>query len=378
MSALAAISPEVLALLGIGTGLDAAGGLLGGQSDARAARKARDWTDRHTAAGAARLGRMVFGADFDPFYRDGFSIYDDPANPASGAGSSAFTDSYGGPIMRQMMDLERAVSDRQTGNLGYFDADTQRLDAADTGDLGGLMSYFNSTAGELGGYDDVTERGVSRQYNELEAALRQMGAGREKTIRADAGDRLASMNAQTQALAAASGFGNSTSTINAVNQNTLNVGRETDRSLSDLNDSLMSNVAGARTGKAQAFERVRSGAAGRRAGVRGQQGAVMASTLAGQSAGRRTRATQRLQLEDSHLGKDITLRSRRMDLLTSLLTSPTLNPWSSRSVPVASSNGAANALSGVGGSLAAVGSVGAGQDMQRALLEEMLKKFGVG
>lgn len=378
MSALAAMSPEVLALLGLGTGLDAAGGLLGGQSDARAARKARDWTDRHTAAGAARLGRMVFGADFDPFYRDGFSIYDDPTNPASGAASSAFAGSYGGPVMQQMLDLERAVSTRQTGNLGYFDAETNRLDSADSGDLGSMMSYFNSTAGELGGFDDATERGVSRQYNELESALRQMGAGREKTIRSDAGDRLSSMNAQTQALAAASGFGNSTSTINAVNQNALNVGRETDRSLSDLNDSLMGNIAGARTGKAQAIERVRSGAAGRRAGVRGQQGAVMASAVAGRSSGRRTRAGQRVQLEDSNLGKDIALRSNRMELITSLLTSPTMNPWSSRSVPVAANNGAASALSGVGGSLAALGSVGAGQEMQRALLEQMLKQYGVG
>lgn len=314
------LDPSVLALLGGGSALSSIGQLIGGGSNARAVRRADDDQVGRFRGQQGQFGTGVFGEAYgrQPYYQ---TIYqqglerNDPNLTRQGLeGMQAFTNATGGPILDQQRQLANSVSQRQTGNLGYFDQDTNRLSA-----LANQMGGQNSQASMLAA-------GTERMAGST-------GIGRDRIIRQDATRDQRNMDATARAQLAASGFGNSTAVGNATRANAQSVGENRDRALQASTDARLGAQMNARN---------------TRVNLANQQGQ--------QQIGREyQRSGDRMTLENQNLTREIGLRQDPISTSLQTQSGAIFNPFLGYNAPVAANTGSANALGSIGGSLTAGG-----------------------
>lgn len=329
--------PASLALLGGGAASSILGGALGANAQGRDARKARDWSDKQTASGMARVGRFYFGPQVDDYIHDSYGLYD-----KSGGGGD-FVAGQGGSVASRLRAMIEAVSGRQTGNLGYFDQDSARLAGLDQQ--------------ALAGYDRGAGKVLSQAVRGEDMA-KQWGQGREQIIRQDASRDLAAADDTSRATLAAAGLSGSTAMGQALAGNRERVGRNRDRALQDLSEGQIDRQLGA---------------AGRtlNASLSLDTGKNSAQQLAVNRA--YGRSGDRMQLENQNLTRDIGLRQGELDQALQVLMSPQFNPWlgadTSRYYP--GSSAAASALQAAGSGASALGSYGLGQNATLELLRRL-------
>lgn len=327
--------PASLGLLGGGSAASVLGSALSAGSGNRAGRQARDWYDKQTASGMARTGRFYFGPEADSYIYDSLGLYD-----RTGGKGDALLNAQGGSISSRLRQLIEATTQRQTGNLAYYDQESKRLAGLERD---ALASY------------DTGGGRVMSQAMRGEDLARAWGQGREKIIEQDAGRQLRSADDTSKAMLAAAGLSNSTAMAQALQGNREAVGRNRDRAMQDLADSQIDRQRGAASDTLRASLQLDTG-----------------RNSAQQLALNRTygRADGRMQLENQNLTRDIGMRQGELDQALQVLQSPQLNPWlgqdTSRYYPGSSVLGSALQTAGSGAS--ALGSYGMGQNATLQLL----------
>lgn len=331
-----------LGLLGAGSAASTLGSVLGASSQNRAGRQARDWYDKQTAGGMARTGRFFFGPQVDQYVYDSMGLYDRKG------GGGDFVSKMGGSASDRLRQMVEAVSQRQTGNLGYFDQDTQRLAGLD--------------AKALAGYDQGAGK-ILAKATQGEDLARTWGLGRDRIIREDAGRELAAADDTSKAALASAGLSGSTAMAQALAGNRERVGRNRDRALQDLSEGQVDRQLGAQGRTLSASLQL-------------DTGKHSAEQLALNRA--YGRSGDRMALENQNLTRDIGLRQSEIDQALAVLQSPQMNPWlgadASRYYPGSSALG--SALTAAGGGAAALGSYGMGQNATLELMRALQANGG--
>lgn len=319
--------PLPLAALAIGGGsaLSAIGSLVGGASANRAGRQARDFSDSRTGAQQLAVGSSFFGPEYADLVQTSQLLQiarqrqDIPEMERLTRLLNEGITRMGGPIQEQQRGLARSVSDRQTGNLAYFDAETAGLNADEDAAMG---EFDKGTADQL-------------------ALADAWGQGRARVINEDFDTDLRAMDDSALATLAATGFGNSTARGNSLRENRTVNRRERTRALQDLSEASVD----------------------RRLGVAANRGNLRAGLRADRTGRRYSRAASRMGLEERNLGRDIALHGEPINSALAMHQSSVLNPWlgANTSQYYPGSSGLATALSEVGGAAAGLGAWGVGE-----------------
>lgn len=317
------------------------GGILGGlgsyfqgQSQNRAARRADDDNELRLRAQQGLLGSGFFGSGYGgmPYYQ---TIYGqglasgNPNDPRLGqglAGINSFVQSQGGPIQDQFRRLAESVSQRQSGNLGYYDQDTARL--------GGMSQ------GLLNEYD----RGAANIYGNAlgaEGMARDWGRNNANIINRQSAADLEGANRQSNRDLNSRGLGNSTVLSQARAGNQARTSQQRNDALQGNYNSQIDRLLGAR---AQTL------------GVQTNLHNTRAGLAQNQMGRDYQRAEGRMNLENANLTRDIGLRQDPIQLAYQTLSGNVFNPYSQQNYapPGLSASGlamstAGNLLSRLGG-----------------------------
>ena len=323
------------------------GSLLGGSSSARAARVARDTDVQQFRQQQGLVGNGVFGSSYGdlPYYQYLYAQGLHGGGAANGTGAASdmtrqglqgiqnFNNSQGGSILDQQRQLAQSVTDRQTGNLGRFDADTNALSQ--------MGNYVGGQPGALYAQQGGQLNGLAAG---AEALAGSTGIGRDRIIRRDSAQQQNAMNQQSRAGLAAAGFGNSTAVGSAMRGNAQAVGQQRERALQENTDSRLGAQLGARSQRLQVGQNILSG-----------QADAMHQAGQAQIGREYQRAGDRQTLENQNLTRDIGLRQDPINLQYQTLTGAELNPYSQYRTQVNPNMGSSNALATLGAGLAAGG-----------------------
>lgn len=317
-----------IGMLAGGAGLSTIGGLLGAQSSNRAGRQARDWYNSRTQEGALRTGSTLFGSRFRRLYPDTASGYLSPQDQATAM--DELTDSIGGPVVPQLQRLAGTVSERQTGNLRYYDDTSARLAQEED---------------RLASRDDAYGDRAFAEAKAAEDMAGARGAETERIIDRDAADRLKKLDSRSLYRLAASGVGGSTLAPQQMALNTRMVGEAADTAKVAARDATTGRVVQAR--------QFSSGVAGGLYGSRRGRSDDRIGRLYGRAYGRDA-------LENSNLERDVRLRQDPLNVTLSAQSSGVLNPWlgqgTSQYYPGVS--GAGTAATNLGNAFAELGASG--------------------
>lgn len=284
-----------LGMLAGGSALSTLGGLYGAAQSNREARKARDWYNARTQEGTLRAGSTLYGPAFRKMYPSTASGYLSPEDQAKAA--DEFTASIGGPVVPSLYRLADTVSQRQTGNLGYYDETTRRLQDQET-----TLNRFDDMYGDRA-YSDAVG---------AEQSARQIGSDTERIIDRDAADRLKKLDSASMGRLVASGFGGSTAVPQQMALNSRLVGEAADSAKVSARDAAAGRVVQAR--------QFASGVAGSLYGARRGRTEGAIGRLYGRAYGRDA-------LENSNLERDVRLRQDPINVTLSAQQSGVMNPW---------------------------------------------------
>lgn len=226
----------------------------------------------------------------------------------------------------QRLQAERdALMARSGGNAGVRGMIQKTGQTIPGGGLlaeyGALAGQSDARTGQLLGKFDADTGSLLSQYDGLIGEARQYGAGQEERIRRDAGDQERRLNQNSLARLAASGLGDSTLSLQAMNGNSRSVNRDAQDKILDVNDSRIDRVLGLGSQRAGAM----GGRLNTRAGILG------------------TGEDRFFQLSQQPLNlKSNVLLNPRM---------PNINPLSSASPSAAFGSTIANSLGGIGGTI---------------------------
>jgi hypothetical protein len=375
--------------IGGGAVLDAVGGYFAGQSQNRAMRKARDWSDDRTEAGANRALSALLGPQLAGDYWAG-SFYNpmaaaswrrDPklqqAQQRAGQAMPGYL-----PVMQGIAD---SVSARQSGNLGYFDTRTRELAGVDQRYQRGLADQYAAARGQLSSMLAADGTEVLRPYQEQGAGIASMlegyGQGEEARIRSQMGRAARGSARRGTAALSASGLGNSTTRANFLRENDRTFAEGTEAQVGAARDRSIDRRVSAAQGQQAGEASIRQTSTARRSGTLADMLSreISAGERAGSAALGRAydRDAQRMGLENANLTRDVTLRTEPQERMLSVMLSGPMNPYLGQSTAqyYPGASGTAQALTSVGGTLGALGSTGLGQANQQRLLQMLMDEM---
>jgi hypothetical protein len=360
-----------------------AGNAITAGSANQAARRAGDDNVRDLRGQQGSFGSGVFGPSYGQqptnqfLYGQGIERQDQGMIDQALAGMNQFTQSQGGPVMDQLRQLAESVSQRQTGNLGRFDTDTQNLGqfSAQTGNnLGNFMGqsrddllrgYDQGSANILGDYDRGAAN-ITRGAQGAELMARDWGRGNADRIRRESIRDLDAANRQTTRGLNSRGLGNSTVLNQAQASNRQRVLEQRNNAMQDNNNQQIDRQLGTRSqtlGLQQGLHNQRAGMQqglhNQRAGFQyGSNNAIAdAMRQLGESQiGREyQRSSDRMGLENANLTRDIGMRQDPINLMYQTLQSGIMNPYGYQNQPVPAASASGAALNTAGNMLGAAG-----------------------
>lgn len=327
--------------LGVGVGgtvLSAVGGGMQGNSSRQAQQRMDDDQVLRLRSQQGALGNSLLGPGYgamplwQQIYGQGIEHNNQGEINQGLAGINSFTNSIGGPVLQQQRDLANAVSQRQTGNLNFYDQQTGQLGQQGDQNLAALMGGAQGAEG----------------------MARTWGAGQSQNIRRDAERGLSAANQQSDRSLTGRGLGNSSLLVRAQQRNRQSVGETRDSALQNLANSQIDRQLSTRAQTLGIQER--------------GQGQNLANAY--------NRAGGRMTLENQNLTRDIGLRQDPINLLTQTLGGNIMNPYSNYQQSGAQAGGSGTAIGSLGGSLAAFGSSAMGQQNNLQLLQTLMQGGG--
>ena len=330
------MDPMTLALITMlgGGGLSALGSGL--EAPGRPARRERDMQGQLVWPGQLQLTHMLtgqagldYGREFDRVNRE--QMAGRSATVDTGI-ADRFNQVTGGPVLQQMRDLAKFSNKRGTALRSNYQRQGRRL-AADSAANRASLDSLGAGA-----------EGIARQF----------GRGRERVIRSDAASRLTDMDDTARASLAASGLSNSSAVADRLTGNRRDVGRETDRALTDLSMATTDRVMDARN------NRIRT----------------MQDTGEADLARRYNWMSGDTQLGLSNLSRNLGMRQAPIDTMLGTYQGGVMNPFLGSSFNVGQSNGLSNALVSGGNALAGIGAASFGANQQEQMMQRLLRMLG--
>jgi hypothetical protein len=331
-----------------------------GQSN-QAARRAGDDNVRDLRGQQGQFGSGVFGPSYGQqptnqfLYGQGIERQDQNMINQALAGMNQFTQSQGGPVMDQLRQLAESVSQRQTGNLGRFDQDTQGLGqfSAQTGNnLGNFMGQSRDDL--LRGYDQGAAN-ITRGAQGAEQMARDWGRGNADIIRRESSRDLESANRQATRGLNARGLGNSTVLNQAQAANQARTAEQRNNALQGNYNQQIDRQLGTRSQTLGLQQGMHNQRAGLQYGSNNAIADAMRQLGESQIGREYQRSSDRMGLENANLTRDIGMRQDPINLMYQTLQSGIMNPYGYQNQPVPAASASGAALNTAGNMLGAAG-----------------------
>lgn len=310
------------ALAGAGAGLSALGGLVGGASANRQARKARDWYDMRTWQGRDRMGGLAYGSAFQDLLKAGDLSGQPGSESEMLAALERFNTATGGPVIQQFRDLVPLAQGRMGEMRSRMGDRTKRV----------MRGVGNAQRLALGAEDLATSTRSGRDAI-IDRDFTRAGKEADQMLAAKLG--AAGMGRSTAGLMARAGSSR--------------------RYAESAGDAKQRNAEGM-------LDRLLS-ARGQRIGLE-SEAARMEGGLLGEE----------INFDNMTLDRELALRQIAPNAMLGLQQSSVLNPWLEQNTSqyYPQTSGAGAALGSIGQFASGVGGMMIGQQQQRQQFDDLL------